>query len=211
MSWFKRLKDGIQTTTNNKKEVPDGVWSKCKGCGEATTYKTLKEALFICPSCDYHYRIGSHDYFDFLFDGKYVEHFNDLESIDILEFKDLQAYPERLAKAKKKTKLSEAITVASGKISKNPIIIAAMDFTGVTASFAMLGDVNFSEPGALIGFAGPRVIKETIKKELPEGFQRSEYVMNSGFLDFIVHRTELKTRIADLLSLFSKSANTPAA
>lgn len=288
MSWFKRLKDGIQTTTNNKKEVPDGVWSKCKGCGEATTYKTLKEALFVCPACDYHYRIGSHDYFEMLFDGKkYTEHFDNLESIDILEFQDLQAYPDRLAAAKKKTHLTEALTVASGKISKTQIVIAAMDFTfiggsmgsvvgekialaielaietnsalmivsksggarmmesafslmqlaktsamltkladaklpylsfltdpttgGVTASFAMLGDINFSEPGALIGFAGPRVIKETIKKDLPEGFQRSEYVMNSGFLDFIVHRHDLKSRLSDLLTLFTKSANIPAA
>lgn len=286
MSWFKRLKDGIQTATINKKEVPDGVWSKCKGCGEATTYKTLKEELFVCPECGYHLRIGSHDYFDILFDGKYDEHFTNLESVDMLKFNDLKAYPDRLAAAKKKTNLPEAMTVASGKIAKNPIVIAAMDFTfiggsmgsvmgekialaielaikeksalmiisksggarmmesafslmqlaktsamltqlaneglpylsfltdpttgGVTASFAMLGDVNFSEPGALIGFAGPRVIKETIKKDLPKGFQRSEYVMDSGFLDFIVHRKDLKQRIADLLSLFLKSASKSA-
>lgn len=281
MSWFKRLKDGIQTSTINKKEVPDGVWSKCRSCGEATTYKTLKEQLFVCPACDYHYRIGSHDYFDLLFDGKYTEHFDNLDSVDMLKFNDLLAYPDRLKAAKKKTNLTEAMSVAYGKIAKNPTVIAAMDFTfiggsmgsvmgekialaielaieeraaliiisksggarmmesafslmqlaktsamltqlakaklpylsfltdpttgGVTASFAMLGDVNFSEPGALIGFAGPRVIKETIKKDLPEGFQRSEYVMNSGFLDFIVHRNDLKAKIGDVISLLSKS------
>ncbi|MBT8218886.1 MAG: acetyl-CoA carboxylase, carboxyltransferase subunit beta [Bacteroidia bacterium] len=281
MSWFKRLKEGIQTSTVNKKEVPDGLWSQCKGCGEASTYKKLKENLFVCPHCEHHYRIGSHDYFDLLYDGKYEELFTNLESIDILKFTDLQSYPDRLAAAKKKTQLKEAISVTTGKIGKYPMIIAAMDFTfiggsmgsvmgekialaiehaiehkiplmiisksggarmmesayslmqlaktsamltklsesivpyfsfltdpttgGVTASFAMLGDINFSEPGALIGFAGPRVIKETIKRDLPEGFQTSEYVMESGFLDFIIHRKELKERLQQLLCVFNKS------
>jgi len=74
---------------------------------------------------------------------------------------------------------------------------------GVTASFAMLGDVNFAEPEALIGFAGPRVIKETIKRELPEGFQTSEFLLEHGFLDFIVDRKDLKDRMAELLQLFA--------
>ena len=76
---------------------------------------------------------------------------------------------------------------------------------GVTASFAMLGDINFSEPGALIGFAGPRVIKETIKKDLPEGFQSSEFLLDHGFLDFIVERKDLRQKIADMLSMFPTS------
>jgi acetyl-CoA carboxylase carboxyl transferase subunit beta len=75
-------------------------------------------------------------------------------------------------------------------------------FGGVSASFGMLGDLNIAEPGALIGFAGPRVIKETIKKDLPEGFQRSEFLLEHGFLDFIVNRRELKDKIATLLTLF---------
>ncbi|MBT8233363.1 MAG: acetyl-CoA carboxylase carboxyl transferase subunit beta, partial [Saprospiraceae bacterium] len=74
---------------------------------------------------------------------------------------------------------------------------------GVTASFAMLGDINFSEPGALIGFAGPRVIKETIKRDLPEGFQSSEFLLDHGFLDFIVDRRNLKERLSDILFLFA--------
>ena len=73
---------------------------------------------------------------------------------------------------------------------------------GVTASYAMLGDINFSEPNALIGFAGPRIIKETIKKDLPEGFQRSEFLVEHGFLDFIVDRKDLKATVGDLLKLF---------
>lgn len=283
MSWFKRLKEGIQTSTVNKKEVPDGLWSQCKGCGEASTYNKLKENLFVCPHCEYHYRIGSHDYFDLLFDSKYEELFTNLESVDMLKFSDLQTYPERLAIAKKKTNLDEAISVAVGKLGKYQLLIAAMDFSfiggsmgsvvgekialaieyalkkkmplmiisksggarmmesayslmqlaktsamltklaesripyfsfltdpttgGVTASFAMLGDINFAEPGALIGFAGPRVIKETIKKDLPEGFQTSEYVQESGFLDFIIHRRDLKDRLLNLLCIFNKSVS----
>ena len=97
----------------------------------------------------------------------------------------------------------------SGKLSqladaKIPYISLCTDptFGGTTASFAMLGDIICGEPGALIGFAGPRVIKETIKKDLPEGFQRSEFLLEHGFLDFIVHRKELKNKMANLLELF---------
>ena len=278
MSWFTRLKDGIQTATKFKKEAPDGLWNKCKACGEMTTYKELRENLFICPHCDYHTRIGSHDYFDILFDGKYTLLFDDLISKDFLKFKDLKTYQQRLESSWEKTNLGDAMSVAEGKIGRKPIVIAAMDFKfiggsmgsvigekiarsvdhcienntplmiisksggarmmesafslmqmaktsaklsllakkgipyfsfltdpttgGVTASFAMLGDINFSEPGALIGFAGPRVIKETIKQELPDKFQTSEYLVDHGFLDFIVHRKELKARLESLLFLF---------
>lgn len=278
MSWFTRLKDGIQTATKFKKEAPDGLWNKCKSCGEMSTFKELKENLFICPLCGYHTRIGSHDYFEILFDGKYNLLFEELISIDFLEFKDLKSYKQRLEASWEKTGLGAAMSVAEGKICRKPIVIAAMDFNfiggsmgsvmgekisrsvdhclenriplmiisksggarmmesafslmqmaktsaklsqlakagipyfsfltdpttgGVTASFAMLGDINFSEPGALIGFAGPRVIKETIKQDLPDKFQTSEFLVDHGFLDFIVHRKELKSRLDDMLFLF---------
>jgi acetyl-CoA carboxylase carboxyl transferase subunit beta len=89
--------------------------------------------------------------------------------------------------------------------AKLPYISFMTDPTtgGVTASYAMLGDLNIAEPGALIGFAGPRVIKETIKKDLPEGFQRSEFLLEHGFLDFIVDRKDLKQRLSDVLDYFS--------
>jgi len=278
MGWFKRLKDGIQTATKNKKEAPDGLWNKCKSCAEMTTMKELRENFFICPKCDYHSRIGSNDYFDMIFDGKYTELFDNLLAKDMLKFSDLKSYEDRLSVAYKKFGEIDAMKVAEGKVGRKPLVIAAMDFSfiggsmgsvvgekiaracdyclenkiplmiisksggarmmeaayslmqmaktsaklaalaragvpyfsfmtdpttgGVTASYAMLGDINFSEPGALIGFAGPRVIKETIKRDLPEGFQRSEFLLDHGFLDFIVHRSNLKERIDEMLTLF---------
>ena len=278
MGWFKRFKDGIQTATKHKKEAPDGLWYKCKKCNETLTVKELRENFYVCPKCDYHTRIGSYDYFEILYDGKFEILFSNLKSTDFLNFTDLKPYNSRLIDAMEKTELEEAITIAVGKVSKRPLVIAAMDFSfiggsmgsvvgekiaravdfcldnklplmiiaksggarmmesafslmqlaktsvklsqldkanlpyfsfltdpttgGVTASFAMLGDINFSEPGALIGFAGPRVVKETIKRDLPEGFQSSEFLLEHGFLDFIIHRKDLKERVSDLLILF---------
>jgi len=278
MGWFKRLKDGIITSTKDKKEAPDGLWYKCGKCKETSTQKDVVENIYKCPKCNYHIRLTSAQYFDVIFDGKYDTLFDDLISKDILEFTDLKSYPDRLEAARKKTDLTDAMTVGHGKVNRRPLVIAAMDFTfiggsmgsvmgekiaksidfcrenkiplmiisksggarmmesafslmqmaktsaklsqlakegvpyfsfmtdpttgGVTASFAMLGDINFSEPEALIGFAGPRVIKETIKQELPEGFQTSEFLLEHGFLDFIVDRKDLKERIGDLLAMF---------
>lgn len=278
MGWFKRLKDGIQTATRNKKEAPEGLWYKCKECKETSTVKELKENFFKCPQCNYHVQIGSYDYFDLLFDGNYEELFSGLVSKDQLHFTDLKPYTERLKEARKKTGLTDAMAVAKGKVNRRSLVVAAMDFRfiggsmgsvmgekiamsidhcietrsplmvisksggarmmesayslmqmaktsakltqlakakipffsfltdpttgGVTASFAMLGDINFAEPKALIGFAGPRVIKETIKKELPEGFQTSEFLLEHGFLDFIVDRKNLKESVSDLLYFF---------
>ncbi|MCB0548482.1 MAG: acetyl-CoA carboxylase carboxyltransferase subunit beta [Phaeodactylibacter sp.] len=278
MGWFKRLKDGIQTATRNKKEAPEGLWYKCRECKETSTVKELKENFFKCPQCNYHVRIDSYDYFDLLFDGNYEELFLGLVSKDHLHFTDLKPYTERLKEARKKTALNDAMAVAKGKVNRRPLVVAAMDFKfiggsmgsvvgekialsidhcietrtplmiisksggarmmesafslmqmaktsakltqlakakipyfsfltdpttgGVTASFAMLGDINFAEPKALIGFAGPRVIKETIKRELPDGFQTSEFLLEHGFLDFIVDRKDLKESVSDLLYFF---------
>lgn len=279
MGWFKRLKEGIQTSTENKRETPDGLWYNCKVCKHTCTSKELKENFWVCPSCDYHTRIGSEDYFELIFDdNKYNLLFEDIQAVDMLNFVDLKPYKDRLVAAKKKTNLTDAMQVGIGRVNKKPLIIAAMDFSfiggsmgsvmgekitlaieyaikkrvplmvisksggarmmesafslmqmaktsakltqlahagipyisfltdpttgGVTASFAMLGDVNISEPGALIGFAGPRVIKETIKRDLPENFQTAEYVLESGFLDYIVERKNLKESLDDLLTIF---------
>lgn len=280
MGWFKRLKDGIQTATEHKREVPDGLWYNCKQCKQTCTAKELRENMYVCPSCDFHTRIGSEEYFDVIFDGnKYDELFAELRSVDMLQFVDVKSYSDRLKEAYKKTELNDAISVAIGRVNKKPLCIACMDFKfiggsmgsvmgekialsidyclkkkvplmiisksggarmmesayslmqmaktsakltqlaaagipyfsmmtdpttgGVTASFAMLGDINMSEPGALIGFAGPRVIKETIKRDLPENFQTAEYVLETGFLDMIVHRKELKNTLDELLVIFN--------
>jgi acetyl-CoA carboxylase carboxyl transferase subunit beta len=278
MGWFKRLKDGIQTATKFKRETPDGLWYKCKECNEMTTMKLVKANYYKCPKCDYHIRIGSHDYFDIIFDGNFEELFANLISKDSLNFTDLKPYTERLAEEYKKTGLLDAMSVATGELAGKKFVVAAMDFSfiggsmgsvvgekiaksidycienraplliisksggarmmeaafslmqmgktaakltqlsraglpyfslltdpttgGVTASFAMLGDLNFAEPKALIGFAGPRVIKETIKQDLPEGFQTSEFLLEKGFIDFIVNRKDLKSQLESLLRIF---------
>ncbi len=279
MGWFKRLKEGIQTSTKQKKEVPDGLWFKCESCKTTSTMKELKENFQICPKCEFHVRIGSHDYFDIIFDDQACEElFDDLESLDFLEFTDLKSYHDRLQEARKKSGLNEAMAVARGLVYDRPLMVAAMDFSfiggsmgsvvgekivraieycladgvplliisrsggarmmesafslmqlaktsamltrlsearipyfslmtdpttgGVTASFAMLGDINMAEPKALIGFAGPRVIKETIKKDLPEGFQTAEFLLEHGFLDLIVPRPQLRERLSELLVYF---------
>ncbi|PWU02891.1 MAG: acetyl-CoA carboxylase carboxyl transferase subunit beta [Bacteroidetes bacterium] len=278
-SWFKRIKKGILTSTAEKKEAPDGLWTKCPNCKYTCTVLELREHLFVCPKCNYHHRIGSQEYFEIIFDDNvYEELFADVRSIDFLGFNDLKPYSKRLKEAYAKTGLHDSISVASGKVNSQDLVIACMDFNfiggslgsvmgekiaraadfclehhlpfmivsksggarmmesafslmqlaktsgklsqladakipyislctdptygGTTASFAMLGDVNMAEPGAMIGFAGPRVIKETIKKDLPSGFQSSEFVMEHGFLDIIVQRKDLKDQLSKLLLHF---------
>ncbi|MCB9185965.1 MAG: acetyl-CoA carboxylase carboxyltransferase subunit beta [Flavobacteriales bacterium] len=280
MSWFKRIKEGITTSTREKKETPEGLWVKCPGkeCGNAIPTSENEENLWVCSNCGHHQRIGSREYFHILFDEGHFELFNEqLKSADPLKFSDSKPYTKRLKETTEKTKLNDAIRTAIGKMEGEKVIIACMDFNfiggsmgsvvgekiaravdrcieektpliiisksggarmmeaayslmqlaktsaklkqladaglpyislmtdpttgGVTASYAMLGDLNVAEPGALIGFAGPRVIKETIGKELPEGFQTSEFILEHGFLDMIIHRKELKDKLAHILQL----------
>ena len=280
MAWFKREKKGIITSTEEKKEAPDGLWNKCPNCKKALHYADQLENKYICHYCNYHLRIGSKEYFSVLFDNnEFTELFANLRSGDPLGFKDSKDYTERLVDSYAKTGLNDAIRAASGKINNRDILMACMDFKfiggsmgsvvgekiarsidycmehkvpflmisksggarmmeaafslmqmaktsaklallsrakipyislltdpttgGVTASYAMLGDINISEPGALIGFAGPRVIKETIKRDLPKGFQTSEFVLEHGFLDFIVDRREMKNKIGTFLKLMA--------
>src|SRR3954466_12873230 len=278
-SWFKRLKKGITTPSSEKKEAPEGLWTKCPECNYICTVTDLREALFVCPKCSYHHRIGSNEYYEILFDNNdYVELFEKIRSKDFLGFTDLKPYQKRLEETWAKTDLKDSMRVAAGKIEGDDIVIACMDFEfiggslgsvmgekfsravdyciahrtpfmvisksggarmmesafslmqlaktsgklsqlsdarlpyismltdptfgGISASFGMLGDLNIAEPGALIGFAGPRVIKETIKKDLPPGFQRSEFLLEHGFLDFIIDRKSLKNKLSQLLWMF---------
>jgi len=281
MGWFKRIKEGITTSTHEKKETPDGLWSKCPKCKTIVTTEEHKENLYCCINCNYHSRIGSTEYFEILFDNnKFTELDKEMTSLDPLKFKDKKKYPDRLKAMQKKTGLKDAVRTAHGKIKGNIVVIAAMDFTfiggsmgsvvgekiaraidyarenkhpmliisksggarmmeagislmqlaktsaklaqlnkaglpfislctdptfgGATASFSMLGDMNIAEPNALIGFAGPKVVKETIGKDLPEGFQTSEFLQEHGFLDFIVDRKDLKEKLAQLFRIIKK-------
>lgn len=278
MSWWKRIRKGVETSTSEKKEAPDGVWHQCSACKKAILVSEMKTSAYVCPVCNHHEKIDADDYFEIIFDGaKWKEKFDNLTSIDKLDFTDLKPYKERIKEANNKSGLKDAIRVACGDLDGKKLTIAAMDFRfiggsmgsvvgekialaidwaikqktpllvisrsggarmqesafslmqmaktaaklnqlseaklpyislmtdpttgGVTASFAMLGDFNIAEPGALIGFAGPRVIEETIKKKLPEGFQTSEFQLENGFLDFIIDRRQLKERLSVLLEL----------
>ncbi len=277
--WFQRIKQGILTSTSEKKEAPDGLWHKCPNCKKTVTIKDLKANFYVCDKCNYHNRINSAEYFEIIFDDNSSEElFGNIFPKDLLGFKDLKPYDQRLEDAQKKTQLHDAMRVGVGKINARDLVVSCMDFEfiggsmgsvvgekisrsidyciahkmplmiisksggarmmesafslmqmaktaakltrlsdakqpyislmtdpttgGVTASYAMLGDINIAEPGALIGFAGPRVIKETIKKDLPDGFQSSEFLLEHGFLDFIVDRKELKPKLTDLLEMF---------
>lgn len=279
--WWKRLRKGVDTSTEEKLETPDGIWHKCNGCKKALLVTQLRDNLHTCPDCNYHEKIDAEDYFDILFDDKKcVEHFTELRSKDILHFVDTKSYEKRINDAIENTDLKEAMRVMVGAIGGNTTVVAAMDFRfiggslgsvmgekiaraidlaiekkapfliisksggarmqesafslmqmaktsaklhqlaeakvpyislltnpttgGVSASFAMLGDLNIAEPGALIGFAGPRVIEETTKRKLPEGFQTAEFQLENGFLDFIVDRKELKTKLTKVLNLLKK-------
>ena len=135
MAWYKRKQEGIQTSTSEKKEAPEGVWHQCTKCQHKTTVKEMEEQLFVCSSCGNHERLGSHAYFHILFDkAKYVELFEDIAAVDSLNFVDQKPYSVRLVDAQNKTGLVDAITVAHGKINKNDFVIAAMDFDFIGGS-----------------------------------------------------------------------------
>lgn len=277
-TWFRRIKKGVLTQTNEKREAPDGLWHKCPECRTTITQKELAENLYVCPKCNFHNRINSPEYFKIIFDEGNVQYlFSNITSVDKLGFVDLKPYAARLKDALGKDP-EDALSVGVGKVEGKDLVVACMNFNfiggsmgsvvgekisrgidyaiehkmpfmiisksggarmmesafslmqmaktsakltrlakaglpfislmtdpttgGVTASFAMLGDINIAEPKALIGFAGPRVIKETIKKDLPAGFQRSEFLLDHGFLDFIVDRKSLKQKLSQTIDWF---------
>jgi acetyl-CoA carboxylase carboxyl transferase subunit beta len=278
MEWFRKAKAGL--TKQKKQEIPDGLWTKCGGCGEIIYARELERRSWVCPSCEYHFRIGHTDYIRLLLDEGVLEEYDrGLVSEDPLKFKDKKKYPERIAAAQQKTGLADAVVCGIGKIGGHEVSFGAMEFAfvggsmgsvvgekiaraieraltrriplvivscsggarmqegilslmqmaktsfllaelaevkipyisvltnpttaGVMASYASLGDVIIAEPRAQLGFAGPRVIRETIRQELPPGFQSSEFFLEHGFLDRIVKRTELKSTLTSLLTFLS--------
>ena len=277
--WFKRKTQNITTSTEDKKDVPKGLWHQTP-TGKIIEHEELKANNYVSPEDGFHVRIGSREFFSILFDdNKFTELDANVESVDMLNFKDTKSYTDRLKEVKAKTKLTDSIRNAVGTVNGEKMVISCMDFSfiggslgsvmgekirravdyciehklpymiicqsggarmqeatyslmqlakvqsklaqlsqagllyiaylcdptfgGITASFAMTADIIIAEPGALIGFAGPRVIRETIGKDLPEGFQTSEFLQEKGFVDFIVKRTEIKEKVSKTVKLLS--------
>jgi len=280
LSWLEKTSAGLRAKA--KRELPDGLWTKCDSCQEFIYQKELERNLWVCRKCGYHFRISGWSYVELLTDeGTFGELFSNITSGDPLKFKDSKKYVDRIKQAKEKTGLGESVITGLAKSGGHPVGLGAMDFSfmggtlasavgekltllielclekkvplvivstsggarmqegilslmqmakvsvalsrlaaarlpyvsiltnpttaGVSASYASLGDIIIAEPGALIGFAGPRVIEQTINQELPEGFQRSEFLLEHGMLDMIVERRELKPSLVRILDLFQKS------
>jgi len=279
MAWFKRSKENI-TTDTPKQDLPDGMWVKCDECSELIHKKQWEANKYVCIKCDFHFKIGSEEYFNLLLDeNTFKEYDKKMKSVDPLGFVDSKPYDKRIEETINKTKLYDAIRWGTGKIKNQDVVLCCMDFKfiggsmgsvvgekisraidrclknkipliiisasggarmmegaislmqlaktssrlaklseekipyisvitnpttgGASASYSMLGDINIAEPNALIGFAGPRVIKQATGKDLPKGFQRSEFLLEHGFLDFIVNRKDLKDKLAQVLNLLA--------
>jgi len=276
MSWLTRVRQKLAFLP--KRETPDNLWHKCRGCGQMVFNKELEENLSVCPKCDFHERIGPDARFDQIFDmGSYRPLANPRVIEDPLKFRDSKRYVDRLKTARAATGDQDALINAEGRIEGQEAVVGVQNFAfmggsmglavgaafvagarraietgvpyiiftaaggarmqegilslmqmprttvaiqelkeaglpyivvmtdpttgGVTASYAMLGDIQIAEPGALIGFAGQRVIESTIREKLPEGFQRAEYLLDHGMLDMVVHRADLRETLARLISL----------
>lgn len=274
MEWFRKDKTGI--APQEKRAIPEGLWTKCQSCGEIVYTKKMESLLWVCPNCNFHFRISSRKYINLLLDGGRLEEFdNNLLSGDPLTFKDSKRYPDRLRDSRNKAESVEGVISGIGEMGSIRISFAIMDFSfiggsmgsvvgekiaraieraingpmpliivscsggarmqegilslmqmaktsallailarkgqpyisiltnpttaGVMASYASLGDIIIAEPKALLGFAGPRVIQQTIGQELPEGFQSSEFFLDKGFVDKIVERKDLRDTTIKML------------
>jgi acetyl-CoA carboxylase carboxyl transferase subunit beta len=275
MSWLEKIMPSIGK--NAKKNIPEGLWSKCPECNRVLYQEELERLLYVCPKCNHHLRISARRRIqDFLDMENQVEIAPNIQSVDPLKFKDQKKYKDRYQDAQKKTKEKDALIAKSGFLKGMPIVTVAFDFSfmggsmgsvvgekfvraahlaiknnqplvcfsasggarmqeglfslmqmsktslavkllsdnnipfisvltdptmgGVSASLAMLGDIQIAEPNARIGFAGARVVEQTVREELPEGFQRSEFLLEKGAIDMIVPRSELRNKIFQILS-----------
>lgn len=280
MSWLdKVIPPGIRrVATAARKSVPEGLWTKCKGC-EAVLYRSDLEAnLQVCPQCGHHHRWRARARIDHLLDPEGREEIGtEVRPADPLRFKDSHRYTDRLREAQRETSETDALVVVAGQMAGVPVVVAAFEFAflggsmgsvvgerfvrgvqaalarraaflsvaasggarmqegvlslmqmaktnaalaqlavarlpyvslltdptmgGVSASFAFMGDLVIAEPGALIGFAGPRVIEQTVRQKLPEGFQRAEFLREKGAIDAVVDRRQLREWLIRTLSL----------
>ena len=283
MSWFRKLlppkikREGTQ----QKKAVPEGLWSKCPSCEAVLYFTDLENNLHVCPKCAFHNRLTARQRLDLFLDAEgRAEVASEVHPVDALKFKDSRKYTERLLEGERETGETDALVVMEGAVKSVPLMAAAFEFGflggsmgsvvgerfvravqiccdehlpficftatggarmqegllslmqmakttaalhqlsaarqpfisvltdptmgGVSASFAFIGDVVIAEPGALIGFAGPRVIEQTVRETLPEGFQRSEFLLEKGAIDMIVDRRQLRDRLARLITLLKR-------
>ena len=284
MSWLDRILGRDSSSNAGKSKVPEGVWTKCTSCDQVLYSEELKRNMQVCPKCDHHMRINARTrLLNLLDEGSAQEIAAELEPQDVLKFKDLKKYKDRLSAAQKETGEKDSFIVLAGTLHGMPVVTASFNFEfmggsmgsvvgakfvkaaekamemncpfvcfsasggarmqealfslmqmaktsavlaqmrekgvpfisvltdptlgGVSASFAMLGDLNIAEPKALIGFAGPRVIEQTVREKLPEGFQRSEFLLEKGAIDMIVKRSEMRKTLASVLS---KLTNQPS-
>ena len=274
MSWLEKILPSIGK--NAKKNIPEGLWSKCPECNRVLYQEELERLHYVCPKCDHHLQISARKRLESFLDVEHqFEIAINLQSVDPLKFKDQKKYKDRYSDAQKSSKEKDALVVKKGLLKGIPIVAAAFDFSfmggsmgsvvgekfvraadasienkhplvcfsssggarmqeglfslmqmsktslavkllsdnkipfisvltdptmgGVSASLAMLGDVQIAEPNARIGFAGARVVEQTVREELPEGFQRSEFLLEKGAIDMIVHRSELRKKIYQIL------------
>ncbi len=279
MSWFQKLMPSrIRTEGGSKRNVPEGLWTKCGACSAVLYRPELERNLSVCPKCNHHMPLKARTRLELFLDpGENREIAGRLESTDPLKFRDSKRYRERIIAAQKKTGEKDALVALAGKLNGQEIVACAFEFGfmggsmgsvvgekfaragqeclrmraplvcfaatggarmqegvlslmqmaktsavlgrmveegvpfisvlthpttgGVSASLGMLGDIIIAEPGAMIGFAGPRVIEQTVREKLPEGFQRSEFLLEKGAVDMIIDRRQLRDEISSLLML----------
>ncbi|ELV8625722.1 acetyl-CoA carboxylase subunit beta [Vibrio cidicii] len=277
MGWLERLFDKRKLIATRKATIPDGIWTKCDACDEILYRLTLQANLQVCPKCHHHMRMAARARLESFLDNAHrVEIASELQPKDVLNFKDIKSYQERLSLAQRQSGEKDALVVMQGRVLGVPVVACAFEFSfmagsmgsvvgarfvsaveaalaancglvcfsacggarmqeslislmqmaktsaalrhlseaglpyvsvltdqtfgGVSASIAMLGDINIAEPKARIGFAGRRVIEQTVRETLPDDFQQSEFLLEHGALDMIVDRRELRERIARLMA-----------
>ena len=280
MTWFKKGEEEKGGGKEKREELrlSDTLWVKCNSCNEIIYRKVIDQNLRVCPKCNYHFQIPARKRIECVADpGTFMEQDQDMVSSDVLDFKDLKRYPQRIKESMETTGEKDAVICGEAKIDGQPVMLGVFEFSfmggslgsvvgekitrlieraidkktgviifcasggarmqegilslmqmaktsaalaklrearlpyisvltdpttgGVSASIGMLGDIIVAEPKAMIGFAGPRVIKETIRAELPEGFQRAEYLLEHGIVDLIVERKELRQTLSSLLEM----------
>jgi len=284
MSWFQKFRPSkIRTEGGNKRNVPEGLWTKCTVCTAVLYRPELERNLQVCPKCSHHMRVKSRSRLEqFLDPDEQREIAPELESVDALRFKDSKKYKDRISAAQKQTGEKDALIALAGKLKGADVVVCAFDFGfiggsmgsvvgekfaragqeslrlkaplvcfsasggarmqegllslmqmaktsavlakiseagipfisvltnpttgGVSASLGMLGDINIAEPLAQIGFAGPRVIEQTVREKLPEGFQRSEFLLQKGAIDKIIDRRNMRDEIAAMLALLNSGS-----